>query len=121
MAGTRAAIRYAKAALSLASDQNTAEVVNNDMMLITNTVTEHLDLSEMLKNSVINSETKKTILLSIFPNFWATQGMLLKMLPNFGMLSETHNLGFYSYMALGAVVSLFFSVLSYRFFMKRSA
>ncbi len=68
MAGTRAAIRYAKAVLSLASDQNAAEVVNSDMMLITNTVTGHLDLSEMLKSSVINSETKKTILLSVFPN-----------------------------------------------------
>ena len=34
MAGTRAAIRYAKAVLNLAKDQNTAEAVNNDMKQI---------------------------------------------------------------------------------------
>ena len=49
MAGARAAIRYAKALLSLASDQNTAEVVNNDMKLIANTIAESKDLSECFK------------------------------------------------------------------------
>ncbi|AXT18547.1 ATP synthase F1 subunit delta [Flavobacteriaceae bacterium AU392] len=68
MAGTRAAIRYAKAVLSLASDQNTADAVNNDMRLITNTISENTDVSEMLNSAVIKSETKKTALLSIFPN-----------------------------------------------------
>ena len=40
MAGTRAAIRYAKAALSLASDQKAAEAVNNDMIAIAKTISE---------------------------------------------------------------------------------
>ncbi|MEZ4780305.1 MAG: hypothetical protein R2816_01495 [Flavobacteriaceae bacterium] len=34
MAGTRAAIRYAKAVLSLATDKQSAEAVNGDMQTI---------------------------------------------------------------------------------------
>lgn len=68
MAGTRAAIRYAKAVLSLASDQKTAEAVNNDMKLIANTIADNMELSEMLNNSVIKSDSKKGVLLAVFPN-----------------------------------------------------
>ncbi len=68
MAGTRAAIRYAKAVLSLASDQNMAEAVNNDMKLIANAVAENIELSDMLNSSVIKSELKKSTLLAVFPN-----------------------------------------------------
>ena len=68
MAGTRAAIRYAKAVLSLANDQNTAEAVNNDMKLIANAVAENIALSDMLNSSVIKSEVKKSTLLAVFPN-----------------------------------------------------
>ena len=50
MAGTRAAIRYAKAVLDLAKDQNTVEIVNNDMMLIANSVAKSKDLSNMLQS-----------------------------------------------------------------------
>lgn len=66
MAGVRAAIRYAKALLSLASDQNTAEAVNTDMDLIVNTVAQSKDLKEMLYNPVIRSSVKKGALLEIF-------------------------------------------------------
>lgn len=66
MAGARAAIRYAKAVLSLASDQNTAEVVNNDMKLITSTIAESKDLSESLQSPVISSTVKKAILQEVF-------------------------------------------------------
>ena len=66
MAGARSAIRYAKALLSLASDQKTAEVVNNDMKLIANTLAESKDLSEALQSPVIPSSVKKSILLDVF-------------------------------------------------------
>jgi F-type H+-transporting ATPase subunit delta len=66
MAGTRAAIRYAKAVLDLAKDQNTVETVNNDMKLIENTIAGSIDLSEMLQSPVIRSEVKKAILLEVF-------------------------------------------------------
>ncbi len=66
MAGERAAIRYAKAVLSLATDNNTAEVVNNDMQLISNTVAQSKDLKDMLYSPVITSAIKKSALLEIF-------------------------------------------------------
>ncbi|WP_397364242.1 ATP synthase F1 subunit delta [Olleya sp. R77988] len=66
MAGERAAIRYAKAVLSLATDNNTAEVVNNDMELISNTVAQSKDLKDMLYSPVITSAIKKSALLEIF-------------------------------------------------------
>jgi F-type H+-transporting ATPase subunit delta len=68
MAGARAAIRYAKALLSLASDQNTAENVGNDMKLIANTLATSTDLSEALQSPVIPSSIKKSTLLEVFKN-----------------------------------------------------
>ena len=66
MAGSRAAIRYAKAVLSLANDQNLAEAVNNDMALIANSVEKSKDLSDMLQSPVLRSDIKKTALLEVF-------------------------------------------------------
>lgn len=68
MAGTRAAIRYAKAVLSLATDQNVAEAVNNDMKLIASAISENEELGQVLKSSVIKSDVKKSALTQIFPN-----------------------------------------------------
>ncbi|WP_452596717.1 ATP synthase F1 subunit delta [Pontimicrobium sp. MEBiC01747] len=66
MAGSRAAIRYAKAVLSLASDQKTTEVVNNDMKLIASTIAESKDLRDMLNSPVVSPSIKKASLLEIF-------------------------------------------------------
>ncbi|APX98869.1 ATP synthase F1 subcomplex delta subunit [Lacinutrix venerupis] len=68
MAGARAAIRYAKAVLSLAQDQNTAEAVNNDMKLIANTIAGSKDLRDMLNSPVVSPSIKKASLLEIFKN-----------------------------------------------------
>lgn len=66
MAGARAAIRYAKALLSLASDQKAADAVNTDMKLIANTIAESNELNDMLQSPVIPSSTKKAVLLEVF-------------------------------------------------------
>lgn len=66
MAGGRAAIRYAKATLSLATDQKTADVVNVNMKLIAKTIAESKDLSEALQSPVVPSTVKESILLEIF-------------------------------------------------------
>ncbi len=66
MSGSRAAIRYAKAVLSLASDQNATVVVNNDMKLMANTIAESKDLSDMLNSPVVSPSIKKASLLEIF-------------------------------------------------------
>jgi len=66
MAGERAALRYAKSVLSLATDQKAADAVNTDMKLIANTISESKDLSEMLQNPVIRSSVKKAVLEKLF-------------------------------------------------------
>ncbi len=66
MAGTRAAIRYAKAVLSLATEQSAAEAVNNDMKLIANTIAESKDLKEMLQSPVVSITVKKAVLTEVF-------------------------------------------------------
>ncbi|MGZ0015630.1 ATP synthase F1 subunit delta [Yeosuana sp. AK3] len=67
MAGARAAIRYAKAILSLATDKKSAESVNNDMKLMAKTMSENIELNDVLTNAVIKAEVKKAVLLKIFP------------------------------------------------------
>ncbi len=66
MAGTRAAIRYAKAVLSLASDNKSETAVNSDMKLIAKTIAEHNDLKNTLLSPVVTNAIKKTVLLEIF-------------------------------------------------------
>jgi len=66
MAGARAAIRYAKAVLSLASEGKTADAVNTEMKLIANTISQSKDLSDALKSPVLSSSIKKSILLEVF-------------------------------------------------------
>lgn len=64
----RAAVRYAKAVLSLAQDQKAADVVNNDMKLISESITKSEDLKQMLLSPVIRSSDKKAVLSSVFSN-----------------------------------------------------
>ncbi|WP_461533235.1 ATP synthase F1 subunit delta [Sinomicrobium sp.] len=66
MAGSRAAIRYAKATLALAGEQDAVKAVYEDMDLIQNTVSANRDLQLMLKSPVVKAEIKKTALDEIF-------------------------------------------------------
>lgn len=66
MSGTRAALRYAKAILNFAVEQKKEDNVNNDMLLIVNTLNESKDLQLMLSNPILKSGLKKDTLKSIF-------------------------------------------------------
>ena len=66
MSGSRAAIRYAKAILSFALDQQKEVEVNNDMLLIANTINESKDLQLLLTNPVVKTELKKVVLKEVF-------------------------------------------------------
>ena len=66
MAGARAAIRYAKAVLSLASDRKSAEVVNDEMKLIADTIAQSKDLSEALQTPLLSTSVKKSVVLEVF-------------------------------------------------------
>ncbi|OMP32180.1 MULTISPECIES: ATP synthase F1 subunit delta [Mangrovimonas] len=80
MAGERAAVRYAKAALSLASDNNNADAVNNDMKLIATTIAGSKDLSEMLLSPVVRSSVKRAVLSEVFKNTNAITTNLIETL-----------------------------------------
>ena len=66
MAESRAAIRYAKAVLSLATDNKEADAVNADMKQIVSAISENIDLRAMLQSPVVRSADKKAVLSSVF-------------------------------------------------------
>ncbi len=66
MSSTRAAIRYAKAILDLASSKNVAEVVNADMKTIATTISGNMELSTFIQNPTIKVEVKENALLEVF-------------------------------------------------------
>ena len=64
----RAAIRYAKALLSLAEEQKSAEVLNKDMSTIATAIGTSTELTNMLQSPVIPATIKKSALSEIFKN-----------------------------------------------------
>lgn len=68
MSASRAAIRYAKALLSLATDNTSAEAVNSDMKSIANAIIQSDDLKQMLQNPVVKFSDKKAVLVAILKN-----------------------------------------------------
>lgn len=66
MKEARPALRYAKAILNLAKDQNADEEVNNNMKDIVATIAESDDLDAMLKSPVIKASDKKKVLDALF-------------------------------------------------------
>ena len=66
MSNNRAAIRYAKAVLSLTEDQKNSEETYGNMQLIATTISESNDLQLVLNNSIVKSDDKKKALLAIF-------------------------------------------------------
>ncbi|WP_298542549.1 ATP synthase F1 subunit delta [uncultured Aquimarina sp.] len=65
---SRAAIRYAKAVLSLAQDKNATEDVQKDMQSIITTVDSSSDLKMVLNSPLIKSEVKLASLREVFKN-----------------------------------------------------
>ncbi|TYB75040.1 ATP synthase F1 subunit delta [Bizionia algoritergicola] len=80
MAGTRAAIRYAKAVLSLATEKQVADAINADMVLISKTIKDNQNLDEVIRNAVVKSEDKKAILSQVFPDANTITQELFKVL-----------------------------------------
>jgi len=68
MSNNRAAIRYAKAVLSLTEEQNSSDETYNDMTLIAATISESDELQLVLNNAIVKSDDKKKALLAIFGN-----------------------------------------------------
>jgi F-type H+-transporting ATPase subunit delta len=66
MKGNRAAIRYAKAILEIATSKSVAEQVNNDMITIASTINGNAELSGFIQNPTISVEIKEKALLEVF-------------------------------------------------------
>ena len=62
----RAAIRYSKATLDLATEKKAIDKVEKDMRLIAATLAESVELSQLLESPVVKMETKKQALSKIF-------------------------------------------------------
>lgn len=68
MSGSRAAVRYAKAILSFSLEQTKEVEVNNDMLLVANTIEENVDLQLLLNSPILKSNVKKSALQEVFSN-----------------------------------------------------
>lgn len=83
MAGTRAAIRYAKAILDLANSRAIADVVNNDMKSIASTIESNLELSTFIQNPTTTVDVKESVLLEVFADVNAvTKGLFHLLFEN---------------------------------------
>jgi len=80
---SRAAIRYAKAILDIATVSNNATAVNNDMKTIVSAIKESEELKDFLSNPIVNGEVKMSALSEIFPSLQTeTKGLFQLLLAN---------------------------------------
>ena len=98
MNGSRAAIRYAKAILSFALEQQKEVEVNNDMLLVANTIQDSKELQLLLNSPVLKTELKKSALKEIFASKTSalTIGLINllidnKRLPILGEVAKKYN------------------------------
>ncbi|MGO4817130.1 ATP synthase F1 subunit delta [Flavobacterium sp. W22_SRS_FP1] len=80
MAGTRAAIRYAKAILEIAESKGVAVAVSEDMNSIASTINGNLELSTFIQNPTLKVEVKEKALLEVFANTNSVTKMLFHLL-----------------------------------------
>ena len=83
MASTRAASRYAKAILDMATSKSAANEVSQDMTLIATTIKGNLELSTFIQNPTIKVEVKESALLEVFASVNnVTKGLFHLLLEN---------------------------------------
>lgn len=83
MQGSRASARYAKALLGLAKDKNVTREVNEDMVLISDTIRNSEDLRLFLKSPVIRNAMKRNALLEVFKSInGVTSGLFQVLIDN---------------------------------------
>ncbi len=83
MAGTRAAIRYAKAILDIAQVNNSTQAVNSDMTSIVNAIKDSAELKDFLQSPIIKGEIKFSSSNEIFTSAQKeTKGLFQLLLVN---------------------------------------
>lgn len=93
MSEVRAALRYAKAIMELAVDQNKVRAVESDMRTVQETVAENDNLREMLASPIVKTSDKEAVLNGIFKD----SDMLSKEL--FALLGRNKRIGLLSEVA----------------------
>ena len=91
MSESRAALRYAKAALETAVDAKATKAVEADMQTVLETLKGSPELSEVLGSPVVSGDQKKEVLLSIFGKTHEISQRLFGLLTNnkrVGLLGE---------------------------------
>lgn len=66
MSEVTVAIRYAKALIDLAEEQNALEAVKDDMVLLYKTIRSNPELGAVLANPIVSHSKKKAILADVF-------------------------------------------------------
>jgi F-type H+-transporting ATPase subunit delta len=80
MSSNRAAIRYAKAILEIATSKGVAKTVNDDMQTIATTINSNTELSTFIQNPTIKVEVKNSALLEVFADINAVTKSLFRLL-----------------------------------------
>ena len=80
MKNTRAALRYAKAALSTSLDQNKEEAVATDMQEIVAVFEDNQELAAFLDNPVVASKVKQDALSKVFSTLQPLSSQLIALL-----------------------------------------
>lgn len=80
---SRAAIRYARAIIDIATESNNTAAVNNDMKSIVSAIKESEELKDFLSNPIVNGSVKMSALSEIFPSIQSeTKGLFQLLLAN---------------------------------------
>lgn len=83
MSDSRAALRYAKAILDLAVENKATDALEKDMQNVVSTISDSIELREMLASPVINGNAKKEALLAIFKGgHKVTEGAISMLVDN---------------------------------------
>ena len=80
MKNNRAALRYAKAALSISLEQGTAPALEQDMVEVVNICEANEDLVAFLDNPVLSNNTKKETVFNVFTNLSDGSKRLVELL-----------------------------------------
>ncbi|MEJ2161813.1 MAG: ATP synthase F1 subunit delta [Robiginitalea sp.] len=80
MSERRAAYRYAKALMDLATEQKKVQEVHDDMRLILDTIEENNNLSDVLQSPILTAEAKKNALQALFSKADALTGEFFNLL-----------------------------------------
>ena len=80
MYGSRAANRYAKALLEFAQESGNTDKVYEDMVSLSKTISENVDLQRLLSSPVVKSKVKLNVLMEIFTQITSETKRLFNLL-----------------------------------------